>query len=146
MRHTILILASVTLGGCGQSPRCESIDAQGIVAALQPREQFRSMLSMAVERTQTIRMAVARDGSATRQKLAQAVDKAVERHGAEWERNLVASWQMLSATEVKEVCTAIKDRDQETFLRFTQRLGPEVKSRNEPLMTRAGVEVLDAVW
>ena len=147
MKRPILILSAlVALGGCGQSPRCASNSAQGLVEALRPREQFRSMLTMTVKRTQTVGMAAARDGSAARQKLAQAVDEAVERHGAEWERNLVASWQTLSAAEVEQVCTALKERDQDTFMRFTQRVGPEVKSRNEPLLRRAGVEVLESVW
>ena len=147
MKRSILIFtALVALGGCGQSPRCASNDAQGIVEVLKPREQFRSMLTMAVERTQTASMAAARDGSEGREKLARAVDKAVERHGAEWERNLVSSWQTLSAAEVQQVCTALKEHDENTFMRFTQRVGPEVKSRNEPLVQRAAVEVLNAVW
>jgi hypothetical protein len=147
MKRPILILSAlVALCGCGQSPRCATNDAQGLVEALKPREQFRSMLTMTVERTQTAGMATARDGSKARQKLAQAVDEAVERHGAEWERNLIASWQTLSVAEVQQVCTALKGRDQATFMRFTQRIGPVVKSRNEPLMERAAVEVLNAVW
>src|SRR4051794_12929216 len=147
MKRSILILSAlVALGGCGQSPHCASNDAQGLVEALKPREQFRSMLTMTVERTQTARMAAARDGSKSPEKLAQAVDEAVERHGAEWERNLVASWQTLSAAEIQQVCTALKERDQDTFMRFTQRVGPEGKSRNDPLIQRAAVEVLNAVW
>ena len=147
MKRPILILSVfVALCGCGQSPRCASNDAQGIVEALKPRDQFRSMLTMTVERTLTVSMATARDGLKARVKLTQAVDEAVERHGAEWERNLVASWRTLNAAEVQQVCTALKDRDEETFMLFAQRLGPEVKSRNEPLMRRAAVEVMDAVW
>jgi hypothetical protein len=147
MKRPILILSAlVALGGCGQSPRCATNDAQGLVEALKPTEQFRSMLTLTVERTQTAGMAAARDGSKGREKLAQAVDEAVERYGAEWERNLVASWGTLSAAEVEQACTALKERDQETFMRFTQRVGPDVKSRNEPLMQRAAVEVLNAVW
>jgi hypothetical protein len=147
MKHRILILSALAgLGGCGQSPRCATNDAQGLVEALEPREQFRSMLTMTVERTQTAGMAAARDGSKGREKLARAVDEAVERHGAEWERNLIASWQTLGAAEVQQACTALKERDQDTFMRFTQRVGPEVKSRNEPLMQRAAVEVLNALW
>ncbi|GAA4751840.1 hypothetical protein GCM10023264_18220 [Sphingomonas daechungensis] len=104
------------------------------------------MLTMAVERTQTVSMAAARDGSRGREKLAQAIDGAVERHGTQWEQNLVASWQTLSAAEIQQVCTALEERDQDTFMRFAERVGPEVKSRNEPVMQRAAVEVLDAVW
>lgn len=147
MKRPILMLSAlIALGGCGQSPRCGSDDAKGLVEALKPREQFRSMLTMAVERTQTAGMAAARDGSDGRDKLAKAIDAAVERHGAEWERNLIASWESLSTEEVQQVCTALEERDQGTFMRFTQRVGPLVQSRNEPLMKRAAVEVLDAVW
>lgn len=147
MKRPILILSAlVALGGCGQSPHCATNDAKGLVEALNPKEQFRSMLIMTVERTQTAGIASARDGSKSREKLVQAVDEAVVRHGAEWERNLIASWQTLSAAEIQQVCTALKERDQNTFMRFTQRVGPEVKSRNEPLMQRAAVEVLNAVW
>lgn len=147
MKRTILVLvAAVAVGGCGQSPRCAANNAEALVEALKPKEQFRSMLTMTVERTQTAAMAAARDGPAARQKLAQAVDEAVERHGTEWESNLVASWQTLSAAELQQVCSAVAKHDQDTFMQFAERLGPEVKSRNEPLMQRAAVEVLTAVW
>ena len=147
MKHLIFFFSIlVALGGCVQSPRCTSNDAQGLAEALRPREQFRSMLTMVVKRTQTAGMAASRDGFAANQKFAQAVDKAVERHGAAWERNLVASWQTLSATEIDQACSALQERDQETFMRFSQRVGPEAQSRNEPLMRRAAIEVLDAIW
>jgi len=98
MKHPILILgALVVLGGCGQSPRCVTSDAQGLVEALKQREQFKSMLTMTVERTQTAGMAAARIGSEAHEKLARAIDQAVERHGAEWEPNHFASLQTLSA-------------------------------------------------
>lgn len=146
MKHPILTLAALTaLGGCGQSPHCGSADAQGIVEALRPKEQFRSMLTMTVERTKTAEMAAVRDGSAARQKLARAVDNAVERHATAWEQNLVASWQRLSAAEARQVCNALNKRDQDTFMRFAQRLGPEAQSRNEPLIQRAAVEILHAI-
>ena len=146
-RFLTILTASIALGGCGvASPRCASSDAQGLVDALSPRDQFRSMLTMAVERTQTAGMAAARDGSTAPKKLAQAIDESVERHGAEWERNLVLSWGTLSAAEVQQVCTALQEQDQEKFMQFAQRLGPEVQLRNEPLLRRAAVEVLESVW
>ncbi|QIK77987.1 hypothetical protein G7077_02740 [Sphingomonas piscis] len=133
MKRRIFILSAlVALGACGQSPRCATDDAQGLVQALKPREQFRSMLTMAVERTQTAGMVAARDDSKSREKLAHAVTDAVERHEAEWERNLIASWQTLSAAELKQVCAALKERDQNAFMRFAQRVGPAVKTQNDP--------------
>lgn len=103
------------------------------------------MLTMTVERTKTAEMAAVRDGSAARQKLARAVDNAVERHATAWEQNLVASWQRLSAAEARQVCNALNKRDQDTFMRFAQRLGPEAQSMNEPLIQRAAVEILHAI-
>ena len=143
---TVLAAATALVGCTADSPRCASRDAQGLVAALKPTEQFRAMLTMAVERTQTVAMAASRDGSAARQKLVQAIDKSVERHGAAWERNLVTSWQSLSAAEIEQVCSALEEQDQTTFQSFAQRVGSEVKSRNEPLLSTAAIEVLDSVW
>jgi len=116
------------------------------VTALKPKEQFRSLLIMTAERTQTVRMAEVRDGLASRKKLVEAVDGAVDRHAAEWEQNLVASWERLGPAEIRQVCDALKGRDEKTFMQFAQRVGSEAKSRNDPLLKRAGVEVLDQVW
>src|SRR5687768_796519 len=102
-----------------RSRRRQSIAASGTV----PRD----VESALAGRTQTVRMAAQRDGSQAKQKLAEAVDAAVERHGAEWERNLVSSWSTLSSAELAQVCTALSERDQSVFMRFAQRLGPEVK-------------------
>lgn len=147
MKYPILMLGAIAaLAGCGQSPRCASNDAKGLVAVVKPREQFVFLLTGTVERTVTATMAKRRDGSDASKKLEQAIDEAVERHEVEWERNLVAGWETLSAAEINQVCTALKERDQETFMRFSQRVGTEVKARNEPLLQRAAVEVLKSVW
>ena len=146
-RSLILILAVAGIGGCAApSPTCLSADAHGIVTALQPDEQFRAMLKAAASRTQTVAMASARDGGSADDKLSEAIDRAVERHSAEWKDNLVSSWSSLSPAELDRVCTAINQRDQETFRIFAERLGPQVQTRNEPLLNRAGAEVLEDVW
>ncbi len=145
--RSFIVLASLALAGCdARSPLCSSADALGVVKALQPEEQFRAMLKTVAERTQTVAMAKQRDGSRTKQKLSEAVDAAVEKHGAEWERNLISGWSILNSTELEKVCNALNERDQSTFMRFAQRIGAEVQSRNEPLLKRAGAEVLEAVW
>jgi hypothetical protein len=147
MTRSLIVMAAMALAGCGKpAPSCTSPTAEGVVRAVQPRTQFRAMLTQLAERTQTVRMAMMRDPSRTPQRLAQAVDKAVEKHGAEWEHNLVGSWGTLNAAELKQVCEAVNGRDQSTFMRFAERIGSEVQSRNEPLLKRAGVEVLDTVW
>jgi hypothetical protein len=143
---SLLLCALVLLGGCVRAPSCATPDAQGLVHALRPDEQFRTLLTKTIERTQTAAMVTARDGSGGRAKLAEAIDGAVKRHQAEWERNLADGWQTLTAAEMQQVCAALKGRDQNTFQRFAQRVGPRVQSRNEPLLQRAAEEVLIAAW
>jgi hypothetical protein len=138
---------TLIVAGCaGSSSQCSSHDAQGVVKALQSKEQFRAMLNGVTERTQTVAMARKRDGLAAPRNLAEAIDRAVERHGAEWERNLVNSWSNLSSAEIEQVCSALREKDRSTFISFAERVAPAVQSRNEPLLKRAAVEVLDAVW
>lgn len=104
------------------------------------------MLEGVIERTVTGAMAGQQNGSLSKQTLADAIDAAVERHGAEWEQNLVSSWSTLGSTELEQVCTALREGDQSTFMQFTQRLGPEVRTRNEPLLKRAGEDVIKVIW
>jgi len=93
IRLLTIVTASVALASCGSaSAQCATRDAQGLVALMKPADQFRSILTMAVGRTQTAAMVKARDGASGNQKLAQAIDAAVKRHSAEWEKNLVSSW------------------------------------------------------
>lgn len=146
MTRCIIALAALALAGCGASPRCSSIDARGVAEALQPKEQFRAMLEAASLRTQTVAMASHRDGAQASRNLSEAIDAAVEKHGAEWERNVISGWSELSPAELGQVCTALQERDQFTYIRFAERIGAQVKSRNEPLLIRAGAEVLEAVW
>jgi hypothetical protein len=113
---------------------------------MQPSKQFRAILTQFVGRTQTVRMALARDPTGAPQRLSQAIADAVARHDAEWEQNLVNSWGTLDSPELKQVCGAINTQDQSTLRRFAERVGSEAQSRNEPVLKGAGVEVLDAVW
>lgn len=147
MARCFIVLAAFALAGCGPSPpRCSSANAQGVVEALQPKEQFRAMLKAIAERTQTVAMAKQRDGSAAERNLSEAVDAAIERHGAEWERNVAIGWSALNADELEQVCAALNEGDQSTYMRFAERIGTRVQSLNEPLLNRAGAEVLEAVW
>ncbi|MGC5799048.1 hypothetical protein [Sphingomonas sp. NFX23] len=147
MRLLTIVTATAALANCGSaSAQCATRDAQGLVASMKPAEQFRSMLTMAVGRTETAAMVKARDGASGDRKLAQAIDATVARHGAEWEKNLVSSWQSLSAAEIGQACAAMQENDQRSFMPFAQRVGPQVQSRNELLLRNAAVEVLKAVW
>lgn len=147
IRLLTILTASVAVAGCGSaSAQCVTRDAQGLVASLKPAEQFRSILTMAVGRTQTAAMVKARDGASGDEKLTQAIDAAVRRHGAEWGKNLVNSWQSLSASEIGQACAAMQKNDQASFMPFAQRVGPRVQSQNEPLLRTAAEEVLKTVW
>lgn len=134
------------LSGCGQSPHCQSNDAQGVARALAPRKQFATMLTMAVRQTQTAGMVTARDTANAPSKIAVATDAAVARHEAEWEQNVIAAWQTLSPADLQEVCTALNNRDRRTFAKFADRVGTEVQNRNEPLLREAAAEVLEAIF
>jgi len=103
------------------------------------------MLKMFVERTQTFAAASAKDSDGTRKKLEAALDRAVERHGPEWERNLVAAWATLDATELEKVCGVLGSRNDPIFMQYATRVGPAVKVKNEPLIQQAGVEVLGEI-
>ncbi len=59
---------------------------------------------------------------------------------------MAADWQTLGAADIRQACSALKNRDQEAFRRFTERAAPEVQARNEPVLRRAAVEVISAVW
>ena len=142
----ISIIFLAALSGCSASPKCSSPDAVGIVATLRPDDQFRAMLTMLVKRTQTAAMTTKRDGPAANQNLSKAIDAAVERHRGEWRRNLVASWSILSPSELQQVCAAIGKRDQAVFKKFAERVGGDVQSRNEPVLKQASAEVLDQLW
>jgi hypothetical protein len=148
MTHHILIsAAAVLLSGCASAaPRCSTPDAEGVVRALDPDKQFRSMLLQTAKRTQTVAMASARDGSRLDRKLNEAVDGAVARHGDKWQHNLMVSWNELGPDDLRQVCSALESGDQQTFKRFAMRVGPTVQELNEPLLREAGAEILAAVW
>lgn len=147
MNHKLLVMvAAVALAGCTSDRRCTNPDAASVVASFQPKQQFSAMLESIAERTQTLAMAENRDRASARKNLSQAIESTVERHAAEWERNMVSGWETLTAEELKQVCTAINEGDRATFERFAARVGPEVQSRNEPLFKRAGAEVLEQIW
>ena len=140
------MVAAVALAGCSSGRQCASPDAGGIVASFQPRQQFSGMLENFVKRSQTAAIISRREGPAAEKNLSQAIDSAVERHASEWEQNLVSGWATLSADELDQVCTALNERDQATFELFAKRVGPEVRSRNEPVLKRAFVEVLQQAF
>jgi len=147
MRRIQILSAAMMVASCGTaSPGCNSPDPKGIVGALQPREQFKAILTSVTKRTRTAAMASAKDGPQTQKKLAEAIEAAVDRHAAAWEQSLVNSWATLSRDELKQVCSALNDRDRSTFSTFAARVGPIAQARNELLLRKAGVEVLETVW
>lgn len=104
------------------------------------------MLQTVAERTQTVQIARASDGEVATQNLSSAIDRAVERHLPEWRQNLISAWQQLSPSELEQVCTALNRRDQQTYMQFATRVGRDVQRRNEPLLNRAGAQVLEELF
>jgi len=145
-RANPLLAAALALAGCGSAPKCATVDAQGVVGTLGPKEQFRSMLKVVTERTQTAAMVSRRDGASAPEALAGAINAVVERRHREWEQNLVIAWGTLSSDELAQVCTALGQRDQATYMKFAERVGAEVQKRNEPLLKSAGAEVLSVIF
>lgn len=98
------------------------------------------MLELTVGRTRTAVIARNRDA------LPGAIDAAVERYHEQWERNLVSAWGKLDSGELAQVCAAIARQDQETYIGFATRVGLDVQAKNEPLLAKAGEEVLAAIF
>src|SRR3954447_15868972 len=103
IQRFLVLLSVIALASCS-SPRCEHSDAESLVSVLQPEAQLRAMLRMSVERTQTFRLANAKDSVGTRKRMDAALDQAVQKHSAEWERNLVNAWDTLNPAELEQVC------------------------------------------
>jgi len=104
------------------------------------------MLKAVTERTQTAAIVSKRDESSSSQARSRALDAVVERHHHEWEQNLIRAWGTLSAGELAQVCTALGERDEATYMKYVVRVGAEVQKKNEPLLRKAGVEVLEAIY
>ncbi len=138
-----LILTAALLFASSSNGYAQTCDhAESLVSSLKPSEQFKSMLRATVQRTQTYAMASVRNPSGARERLDSAIEIATRRHAAEWERNLVASWNTLPAIDLKNACAALRERNNVAFMRFAQRVGPMVQTRNEPLLKKAAAEVL----
>lgn len=89
---------------------------------------------------------IARDGSEGEAKISAAVDRAVERHKSEWQRNLVIAWSQLEPSELKMACQAIRGRDEAIYQDYLNQVGPEAKRLNEPLLRKASVEILEETF
>ena len=145
-RFIVSILTLLSLGACSMAPRCASPDAADIVAATQPKKTFQAMLTMTVKSTQTAAIVANEDRRSGEAKIQQAVGAAVDRHGEEWEHNLVAGWATLGSPELKRVCAAINNGDQKEFLRFATVVGSEIETKNKPLLMKAAKEVLQQLF
>lgn len=141
-----MLSAIVGLSGCGDARECRSLDGAGIVGALEAERQFRTILTAATQRTQTFAMAAKRDGAEANEKLADAIEAAVERHGSAWTSNVEKGWATLDPAELRAACSALKDKDREKFEQYSRRIGPAVRAANLPVLKRAGAEVLRSVW
>jgi len=146
LRHLFLAMSLLAIGGCGSAPKCATLDGQGISDANGSKAQFRRLLTKVTQSTVTSAVVLDRDGAAGAVTMASAIEAAVSRHQAECDRNVVASWNMLSSGEIRRVREAISSRDEATYLRFANRVGEEARMRNQPLLMKAGSEVMAAAF
>lgn len=146
LRSFFIAVSLLATSACGSAPRCVTVDAKGIADANNSKAQFKAILEGVTRRTVTAAMVTKRDGAAGSEALSKAIDVAVSRHQAAWDRNVVASWNTLAAGEIGQVCAALGSRDQATYMRFATRVGEEARKRNEPLVKQAASEVLAAVF
>lgn len=104
------------------------------------------MLESAVQGTVTSAMVMKQDSAAGTENLSKAIDSAVSRHQASWDRNVVVGWSTLGSTEIEQVCAALSNHDQATYMQFAPRVGAVIKTRNEPVLRQAATEVLAEVF
>lgn len=147
MRNSLLfILLFSILSGCSAQPNlCESASASGVVAALKPKEQFRTMLTRLVGLTLTSKIAASRNDAASEEQLRVALDDVVSPNSGLWEENLIASWQTLKSEDLQNVCNAINQQNPTILMNYTTLIGPEVQRLNEPLLKSAAVDVLEQI-
>jgi hypothetical protein len=65
--------------------------------------------------------------------------------GAEKSGSAICSdWSELNAAEFERVCTGPEEGHRSAYARFAERIDARVRSLDQPLLNRAGAEVLDA--
>jgi hypothetical protein len=143
-----IIVAVLTLGGCSPSlPKCSSPDPRAIAGALYGREQFRTMLTNVAKSTVTGKIVAEKDPTGFEKRLSVAVDRALQRHGNQWEANLAQAYSdTLNRQELLALCAAMNENDKASFRRFADRVGMDMKSKSTPLLQTAGVEVIKELF
>ena len=147
MRRILLsILPLLILSACGsQKPLCAAGTAEAVVASTEPATQFGSILRSIVSRTSTIASAQKRQSAGFDAKLTDAVNASVARHQDAWINNMVSGWKKLESKDLQAACASINKRDKDAFMQHAMKVGPDIQRLNEPLLRRAGAEVLAAV-
>jgi len=147
MRRILLsILPLLMLSACGsQKPLCAAGTAEAVVASTEPATQFGSILRSIVSRTATVASAQKRQSAGFDAKLTEAVNASVARHQDVWINNMVSGWKRLEPQELQAACSAINGRNKDAFMQLATKIGPDIQRLNEPLLRRAGAEVLAAI-
>jgi hypothetical protein len=149
MKNMMLGLVAATgLAACGTSaPHCAAPNAESIVQATDARRILRSSLIDISRVTTTGRIAAKQDPTGFEERLSAAVTDAVDRHGAEWEADMVKAFaSTLSADELQAACTALNEGDRETFMRLASRVWEELNSEAGSVLNSAGADVLQELF
>jgi hypothetical protein len=121
--------------------------AARIAHALSPRENFRSMILLHLNRSEAGMRLIALYGEErAASMLSVAADTVANRYAAEWEANLAAAYrQALSATEQQTVLAAVQTSAPDVPDQLAGRVALALYRQSNPLLERASAETLSAV-
>lgn len=149
MIRTAPILAiALALSGCGPSvPKCTAPNSATIASALYGRENLREMLILWMQLTETGKIVAVQDPVKFEGRLLTAVDRAVKRHGDQWEANLVQAYaETFSPQELVALCAVMNANDRAGLQKFTDRAGIRMKAISTPLFDLATRDVFDEMF
>lgn len=105
------------------------------------------MLTNVAKSTVTGKIVSEKDPAGFEKRLSVAVDRALQRHGNQWDANLAQAYSdALNRQELLALCAAMNENDKASFRRFADRVGMDMKSKSTPLLQTAGVEVIKELF
>jgi len=148
-----MIAAAITIShgdvpdlGAMATPRATDTAAQ-IAHALSPRENFRAMILLHLNRSEQGARLVALYGEQrAASMLSVAADTVANRHASEWEANLAAAYRLaLNGNEQANVLAALRSAQHDVPDALAGRVALALYRQSSPLLERASAETLSAV-
>ncbi|WP_157216504.1 hypothetical protein [Flavisphingomonas formosensis] len=121
--------------------------AAQIAHALAPRENFRSMILLHLNRSEEgAHLAAIYGEQRAASMLSVAADTVANRHAAEWEANMAAAYRLaLNGTEQANVLAALRSATPDVPDALAGRVALALYREANPLLERASAETLSAV-